>query len=158
MGRGEGGARSRLRRVRRLGALGIFWAIAQACNVDSGPSRCLNPQPLPPYCGNGGAPGPGAEDSGPTANVGESDAAASSDASAGGGFSGEGGIVINPSPDGSADSGAVPPQASADAGSDGGGTASHEGDAGLDAAPGDAATGADAQGATDASTPDAGHD
>ena len=45
-----------------------------------------------------------------------------------------------------------------DAGSDGGGTASHVEDAGLDAAPGDAAADADAQGATDASTPDAGHD
>jgi hypothetical protein len=166
MGRGDGpGAHTLVRKIARFWALSILWTAAQACTADTGPSTCLNPQPLPPYC-NGNSPGvpglggadasmgntggssgsssEGTEDagSGATPPAAGADAAAQSDA--GGAFFGVG--------DASVDTGTNPGV--------GGDASFPAGDASLDAPAGDAGPidAAPTDATADGASSDAGHD
>lgn len=167
MGRGDGpGAHTSVRKIARFWALSILWAATQACTTDSGPSTCLNPQPLPPYCSNGNTPGfpsnTGADAAAgnPGASSGSSGGSFSEDASVGNSGSG-----TTPPPVGIADAaspgeGGSVAEGVSDASADtnpgvGGDAASHLEDASLDAPAGDAAP---ADAALGGASSDAGHD
>jgi hypothetical protein len=145
---------SRVRGVCLLAALLAVWASAYGCT--SGTQNCLNPHPLPPSCGAGEPPEPGAAfegDGGPVEGIpptsGSSDtgggpgsgagAARSADAGTFGGFGGSGGsssgASSNTTPSADAAAGNVDAESLVleDASADGGSSADASWDAATDA-------------------------